>query len=331
MRGIEAVMLKWLTIVAVLLGFGAPLASAGTSYLEQILREYGNREASCQKMTLLKFASENADFMGKGNVLPFDTEACGKVLKPIRMSDVLKPLSLTIEKIDQTSNSKSRVVRAVRQLVEEHRQKNMVKSLHTNAQPLADTCKTVAAGRESNAGVMCYFGGPTTENGKVFKVIYQAMLDHALPDHETVCSPEPITSKTASTKTFGELLPDRASALTWKKLQTSLKSDDFQCDQDECHQNIMGILLPKGRMLEENSGANGKPPFGIILRQLAVDRGNRRAIGPSIACRVERRNNKKTDDCSRAENGVQKGICLASEDWHVWGLLLYGMNAFRSE
>jgi hypothetical protein len=324
MKGIEVVMLKWLLVVALVLG--TPLAQAETSGLEQILREYHSSEASCQNMTLVKLASENADFTAKVVVLPFDAEACRNILEPIKMGDILKPLSFMLDKVGGISNS--RIVRAVRQLVQEQRGKNLVKSLHVNAQPLADACKTLSAGREKDANVMCYFGGPSAESGKVFKVMFQAMLDHALPRNETVCTPERVTSKSASTKIFDAFLPDRTSALTWKQLQTSLKSDGFQCDQDECHQNIMGILLPKRDVLEETSKANGDPPFALILRQLAIYRGDWHRIGPG-SCLIDKMA-KATDDCSRAANGVQKGICLSSEDWHAWGLLIGGLNAFKN-
>jgi hypothetical protein len=334
MREFEVLMLKWLLVAGLLmLGVGSTSAHAETMSLEDLERAYGNYEASCQNMTLVKSESAEAAFSGKVTVLPFDVEQCRRILKPIQINDIMKPLFLMVVKSEQTSISKLRIVRAVRRLVEQHRQKNMVRSMHVNAQPLANACAAVVEGRESNANLMCYYGGPTSKSGNPFKAIYQAMLDHTLPDLETICSPEPITSKTASTTTFSGFLTEGAIPLTWDELQTSLKSDGFQCGQDHCQRNILGIVSPIGKMsneLVDKSGANGKPAFGIIPRYLEIFRGDWHVIGPHGHCLIDA-NGKEEGDCSRPDNGVQNGICLASEDWHVWLRVVDAMNAFRHE
>jgi hypothetical protein len=334
MKGIEVVMLKWLAVaVWVLMGIGAKSAFAETMSLEQLERAYGNYEASCENMTLFRSESAELDFTGKVKVLPIDVEQCRKLLKPIRINDIMRPFFQMIVRSEQTSISKLRIVRAVRRLVEEHRQKNMVRSLHVNAQPLANACIAVAEGRESNANLTCYYGGPTSKSGKPFRAIYQAMLDHKLPDLETICSPEPITSKTASTTTFSGFLTDGAIPLTWDELQTSLKSDGFLCGQDHCQRNILGIVSPKGKMsneLVDKSGANGKPAFGLVPRYLEIYRGDWHVIGPHGYC-LSDANGKEEGDCSRPANGVQKGICLASEDWHVWFRVVVAVNILKHE
>ncbi len=330
MKGIEVVMVKWLLLVGVLLGIGVSCARAETTSVEELERAYGNYEASCQNLMLVKSESAEVDFTGKVKVLPIDVERCGRILKPLQMNDVFRPLFVMASKVDETPFSKQRVLRKIQQLVEAWRQKNMVKSLHVNAQPLANACASVAAGQEKEANAMCYFGGPIVDSGKPFKAIYQAMLDHALPDLETVCSPEPITSKTASTMTFSEFLTDKEMSLAWEELQTSLKSDGFQCDQDHCQRNILGIVVPKAKMLDNTSDANGKPAFGIIPRYLEIYRGEWHRIGPGYSCMLEQKD-KEGGDCSRAKNGVQKGICLASEDWHIWFRVVDAMNESKSQ
>jgi hypothetical protein len=217
----------------------------------------------------------------------------------------------------------------MRQFAEEQRMKSMVKSLHANAQPLADACNALAVNRGKSVTVVCYFGGPTAASGVAFKAVYQAMLDHALPDLETVCSPEPITSKTASTKTFGAFSKTRAGSIGWDALQADLKSDGFVCANDRCQHVVFGVMLEKGSILDKKSNANGKPSFAIIPRYVEVYHGDWHRIGPG-SCLIDK-NGKQDFDCALAKNGVQNGICLASEDWHTWGLLLYGMNDSGSE
>jgi hypothetical protein len=329
MRGIEVVMLKWLLVVSLVLGMGTHLAQAQTMSLEELQQAYGNYEASCQNMTLVKLESAEAAFSGKVKSLPFDMEKCSRVLKPIQMNDLLEQFfSLALES-DQASTSNSQADDTVDQKTDEQLRNSLVKSLHAKAQPLADACVAVAAGRERNADVLCYFGGPTTKSSKQFKVIYQSKLDAAVPDSETICSSEPITWNTASTKAFQDFLPVKGSSMTWAELQLDLEQDGFHCDQERCVRNIVGILISTSKVLEEKSDANGTPSFGIIPRQLIVYRGDWQYNGQIGGCFVDR-DGKQTGKCT-PDNGVSKGICLSGEYWHTWFFVIAAMNVFKVE
>jgi hypothetical protein len=322
-------MLKFLVLFGMFALTAMAQATAQTMTLAEIEKSYGNYQVSCESMVLAVPVSDDPESIYDLKQLPFEQARCREVLQPTEINDVLGPFFREMVDLQQVRTSKSRIVNTVRRMVEARRQKNMVKTLHRNALKMAEACKASAADRGSKETVMCYFGAPTAKSTQPFKVIFQLMLENSLPNMETLCSDDPLAVASASEKPFRDMLSDGTSLMSWDKLVTKLQADGFKCREDACHRNFMGILLPKGKLLDELLAMDGISQFALIPRQIEVYRGEWRRLGHR-GC-LTNANGKEVTDCEGPANGVKKGICLSKEDGHTWGMLVYGLNDLRNK
>jgi hypothetical protein len=312
----------WLCL---LLSIAPESALADEMTLQDMQKFLGNYKVNCQNMVLVKAEGEN-DFISKLELLSFDQETCEKVLKLTDIDTVLEPIYKLV--LAEGDNDHQYDFWALNRILIKYRSNGAVKAVHRNAEQMAKACSNAALGYGKDQTRICYFGGPTDESDPLFKALFKAMLENSLPDNSTLCSEHPLTPETARSKPFKDMLVGAVGAVAWNAIRLRLEADGFLCGQDECTRNVMGIILPGKKMIEQmrDQGGNQSPNGGKMVlypRQMRIYLGEWKTIGPR-GC-IRDLNQNESGEC-RPKLEAASGVCLAKEDFHVWFRVVQLLN-----
>ncbi len=307
---------------------------------------FGTIEVSCNALIIAEYESAEHggdELFGKGSprVIDFDKAQCARRLASTQFSTYLQLLfdSMTLADAEQPSMDE-RVAKETPADREERMKKDdaqmalMQDDLQRNIRPLVSLCHELGEKYNGKHNRVCFFGAPSTSAGRPFGALFRAMMDNTQPSNETLCAPDPIHRDKSIVPEFLSFLDANEKTLSWADVQRSLLNDKFECrgegDFERCNRALMTLTIPSAHG-KENDGYFesfvAKDGAVIIPRLLTAYRGNWQIIGSNSDCPVDAEG-KAIEGCDSLvpQRGSKSGICLANEDWHVWGHMTFLFN-----
>ncbi len=296
-----------------------------TSAQEMDVKSYFERmskgiEISCESLAIYRYKGQVSVIPTHAREVKVDVNGCERVLQSTNGNRLLRPLLDIIE--SSVADDLAELNRLTEDQKEnkihddELKQKQIVGQLRARAKSLIETCRKQGMGAPQSQNKICYFGAPNSNSGSAFKDAFEAMARNTLPQFRSLCAPDPITKTIKIENEFKRIQKSETSPISCNEIRQSIEKDGFVCPNEaRCTRWILQVNLPSS-LTSRKLSYKSVLGYSLFLRNIEMHGGENHTIGPPSFCR-----NGTDGGCisDKPERGTKSGICMASEDWHVWG------------